>query len=135
MEKNYQKWSKIKSKIHNTTLPDSFHINPGEVWWCALGENIGIETDGKGQDYLRPVLVVKVFNKNHVWVSPLTTKTKKNRFTVEIKFFSQSSFVIISQLRTISTLRLTRFIYKIDHRDFLRVNESLMESLKYETPP
>lgn len=134
MEKDYKKWSEIKSRVNDTELPETFHLNVGEVWWCSFGENVGIETDGKGEDYLRPALVVKFFNRNHIWVLPLTTSMNSSRFNIKVTSFSDSSFVIISQLRSISTKRFSRFITKIAKEDFLFIIENIINLLKYETP-
>ncbi|MEK7184986.1 MAG: type II toxin-antitoxin system PemK/MazF family toxin [Patescibacteria group bacterium] len=134
MSKDYRKWIGLKSKINNTNLPRTFHVNVGEIWWCSFGENIGIEIDGKGDEYIRPALVIKFFNKNHIWVLPLTTSNTKGRFHVQIISFSELSAVITSQLRTVSTNRLSRFISKINKDDLLTINHELINILKYETP-
>lgn len=134
MSKDYRKWIGLKSKINNTNLPSTFHVKIGEIWWCSFGENIGIETDGKGDEYIRPALVIKFFNKNHIWVLPLTTSNVKGKFRVQIKSFSNSSAVITSQLRTVSTNRLSRFINKINKDDLFIINNELINILKNETP-
>ena len=134
MSKDYKKWIGLKSRINKIKLPQTFHVNVGEIWWCSFGENIGIEIDGKGEDYIRPALVIKFFNRNHIWVLPLTTNNTKGRFHVKINSFSELSSAITSQLRTISTNRLSRFISKVNIHDLLAVNQDLISILKYDSP-
>lgn len=133
MNKNYKKWFELKPKINDIELSNSFHINVGEIWLCSMGENIGIEINGKGDDYLRPVLVIKVFNKNHSWVLPLTSNKKNNSFYFSIPSFSDST-VVLSQLNTISSNRFNRFISKINEEDTNIIVGKLIDILKYETP-
>lgn len=134
MHKDYKKWLELKSKINDIKLPESFHVDIGEIWWCSFGENIDIEIDGKGLDYSRPALIVKFFNKYHIWVVPVTNSPSKNEFHVNIKSFSNTSTVTISQLHTISTKRLLKFIAKISPDDFEIINKSLINLLQKENP-
>lgn len=60
MSKNFQKWHDKKSQIDDIKERPFFHER--EVWFCHLGANIGFEQDGKGEDFLRPILVVRKFN-------------------------------------------------------------------------
>ena len=43
-------WNKVKGEIHSAgRIPD---IHEGEVWWCIVGKNVGIEINGKGERYV-----------------------------------------------------------------------------------
>jgi len=44
-------------------LPDDFFFLEGEVWWTALGVNIGHEIDGKNEFCERPVVILKKIDK------------------------------------------------------------------------
>ena len=50
------------------------------MWWCALGINVGVETDGKHGNFERPVLVLMKFNKDAVLVVPLSSNAKRNPY-------------------------------------------------------
>jgi mRNA interferase MazF len=54
MEKDFDRWNACK-KTTQTHRPPLF--SEGQVWWCRLGANVGDEQDGKGESFLRPVLV------------------------------------------------------------------------------
>lgn len=58
MLKKFLEWIGIKEKIHNTSRGPRLY-KEGDIWWCAVGENIGIEINGKGKMFSRPVLVYK----------------------------------------------------------------------------
>jgi hypothetical protein len=55
MEKDFDRWNKKKKTLHQTDFTDFVHER--EVWWCALGANVGVEADGKHDNFERPVLV------------------------------------------------------------------------------
>ena len=55
MEKDFDTWNENKKKIHAKMSAVFYHER--EVWWCALGVNVGYEQDGSGPEYYRPVLV------------------------------------------------------------------------------
>jgi len=61
MWKDFTKWFKGKTEVHNEKARPFFR--EGEVWFAALGANIGFEQDGRGEQYLRPVVVIRKFNK------------------------------------------------------------------------
>ena len=56
--KDFISWLSIKTKIdglkHSPPL-----FNEGEIWWCSIGENVGMEISGKGSYFRRPVLIIR----------------------------------------------------------------------------
>jgi len=42
----------------------------------TFGKNIGFEQNGSGDNFSRPVLIVKKFNNHMFWCVPLSTKQK-----------------------------------------------------------
>lgn len=61
MNKDFDEWNQEKKRIHAGVNPA--YGWPREVWWCALGINVGAEIDGKNNNFERPVLVMRVYNK------------------------------------------------------------------------
>ena len=47
---------------------------------CSLGKNLGYEQNGSGNNFSRPVLVLKKFNNRMFWCIPLSTKQNKFDF-------------------------------------------------------
>ena len=135
MKKDYQKWHNQKSEIHNNKERPFFHER--EVWFSSIGENVGFEQDGSGENFMRPVLVVKKFNNEVVWVVPLTRTNKKGKYYFEIsltdkdgKNNSRLSVVILSQLRLIDAKRLQYKMGTIEEREFLKIKEAFLALLK-----
>ena len=62
MEKDFDRWNEKKKYTHKREFAD--HVHEREVWWSALGVNIGVEIDGKHENFERPVLVVRKFNND-----------------------------------------------------------------------
>ena len=85
-----------------------------------LGTNIGFEQDGRGDESLRPILVLRKFNNEIAWVLPLTRRHKPgNPDYVAFEYIAfpeiddaplRPSVAILSQLRL---LDIKRFRYKI----------------------
>lgn len=59
MAKDFDGWNTKKKLAHAINKRPFFHER--EIWYCALGVNVGFEQDGKGKDFLRPVIGIKKF--------------------------------------------------------------------------
>lgn len=57
MKKYFWKWHTKKEQLDKTKGSALFHER--EVWWCALGVNVGYEQDGGQEDFERPVVILK----------------------------------------------------------------------------
>lgn len=122
MEKDFKNWHELKAKIH-------FHneiilFKQREVWWCNVGANIGHESDGKGERFTRPVLVVRKFNQSIFLGVPLTTRIKDNPFYYRIQLHGREQCAMLSQLRLLDSKRLRNRIGRlpIEQFDLLREN-------------
>lgn len=127
MKKDFQKWHSKKERINDIEKPPFFHER--EVWFCHLGANVGFEQDGRGDDFVRPVLVLRKFSSHIFWAVPLT-KVKENKKTS--KFYYHFSFIegiksvaILSQVRLIDAKRLARYIGVMTEKDFTELTEKL----------
>ena len=114
--KDYKEWIKNKSLIHNER--PRVYFKEREIWFCHLGENIGYEQDGRGESFLRPVVVVKKFNNELLWAVPLTTNKKISSFYFSFIFSGKHSTGILSQIRPIDAKRLKYKIGDISQVDF-----------------
>jgi mRNA interferase MazF len=72
MRKDFIKWNEVKEGV-NSLDPSNIYFNEREIWWCYLGLNVGIEEDGKGENFMRPVLIINKFSRRLCWVIPLST--------------------------------------------------------------
>jgi hypothetical protein len=63
MEKDFDRWNRIKKITDASDEAARLYFREGEVWWVRLGKNIGYETDGKSREFTRPVIVLKKYNQ------------------------------------------------------------------------
>ena len=75
MQKEYNSWNLLKQKLDSKKR--NRWTNLRDVWWVSLGENIGTEENGKGETFVRPVLILKVFGEASTLVIPLTSSQKE----------------------------------------------------------
>lgn len=109
----FQEWHEKKSKIYQKQQRAYFRER--EIWWCSVGLNIGDEQNGKGTDFLRPVLILKKFSNNVFWGVLLTSKLKFGRFYYQIHFSNgKKNTVILSQLKLLDAKRLLHKITRLD---------------------
>jgi mRNA interferase MazF len=127
--KNFDRWNDKKKETDEKDLGRNLFIHEREVWWCSLGVNIGVEIDGKNNDFERPVLLVKKFNGLMFWGIPLTSKAKENPYIVRVEHQRGVSYANISQLRLLSTKRALRKVGVISEESFTEVVRRLKNCL------
>jgi len=117
----------MKKEINNKET--NIFCNSREIWWCSIGLNIGSEEDGKNELFERPVLIIKVFNRDILRVVPLTSKYKNDKNHIQIKYNDRVGSIIISQIKTISSKRLSRKLCRLDKKQFEDVVLGIKDSL------
>jgi len=105
-------------------------IEECRVYWCSLGENIGDEENGKGDDFRRPVLIFKKFNNNIFWGIPLSTKIKDNKYYIKISLKNEEVSAMISQLRILDTKRLDEYVGYISRVDFIKIQNRIISIIR-----
>ncbi|MBQ6449441.1 type II toxin-antitoxin system PemK/MazF family toxin [bacterium] len=118
------KWNLLKYKL-DTSTRHTRYFREREVWWCAFGENIGVEINGKSQFFSRPALILKRLNGDAAVVIPLTTKTHKTgNWYVPIWLIDKEVTAVISQVRIVSAKRLYQKLGSISHDNFKKVKDA-----------
>ena len=126
MKKNFQKWHIRKEELRERET-ERLYFYEREIWWCCLGLNIGFEQDGKNDQFERPVLILKKFNKDVLWALPLTSKNKIGKYYYQFEYKGRKYSVILSQLKLISSKRLLRKIRTFPRDDFRKVRKSVKD--------
>lgn len=132
--KDFDKWNNEKKVVDKKAVNRELFFYHREIWWCSAGLNIGVEADGKNENFERPILIVKKFNADMIWALPLTTKEKKNKYHFKLEHEDIKSWVILSQIKTISTKRLLRKVGSISDSDFKEVISKVQDLLTIESP-
>jgi len=115
-EKHFDEWNEVKKNVHNFGRRAA--IKNGEVWWCAMGENIGVEINGKGSKFVRPVLVYKKLSRLGFLGIPLTSQEHEGDWYVSFVFQGKQQFAVLAQAKTFSVLRVYRRMGTLPKSDF-----------------
>ncbi len=122
MEKNFDAWNEDKKRIHERR--SAVYAHTREIWWCALGVNVGAETDGKSDNFERPILVLRAYNKDTLLVLPITGKEKNDEFHCLINVPRGKAWVKLTQARVISSRRLLRKLGVLGEMEFVKVADA-----------
>ncbi len=132
--KDFDNWNIEKKNVDKKFINRNLYFHTKEIWWCSTGVNIGSEVDGKNNNFERPFLIIKKFNNAMLWVMPLTTKTKDNKNHYKLTDVNKTSFVVLSQLKTISSKRLLRKVSTVSNIDFNNIVLIFRDMIEIESP-
>jgi len=129
MKKDYSLWTPTKIEINNKQ-DKIIGYKERDIWLSNIGENIGFEEDGKGEKFVRPVLILKKFNENICHIIPLSTTNKRDKFHFAFDGKTRkTSTAILSQSKTIDTARLIKKIGIISKNDFEKLKKNFINLL------
>lgn len=130
MHKDFKAWNNKKEIIHyhERKVP---YFSEGEIWWCNFGINVGVEIDGKHEEFLRPAVILRKFNKDMVLVVPITGTEHNNKYYLNLTCEQGKSYkTCFSQIRTISSKRLFRMISKLDKNNANLLVKKIIEMIQ-----
>jgi mRNA interferase MazF len=105
MEKDFDRWNKKKKALNSDAEP--LYFREGEIWWVHLGVNVGYEMDGKQDNFARPVIILRKYNKYSFLALPLTTSVRPSPWKLPLGIVAgKNAFAVPSQLRNIDSRRL-----------------------------
>lgn len=121
--KNFDVWNVQKKDLDS--LKRDILFKEGEIWWCALGINIGREVYGKGKNFRRPVIIFKKLSLDTCIALPMTTVEQKGSWFHRMKIFEEYQWVTMNQIRLISTNRLHKKLTRISQEQFQELKKSV----------
>ena len=122
-------WTIEKQKLDEEPHPD-FYFYEREIWWAALGQNVGQEMDGKSKRFTRPALIYKKYSARKCLILPLTTTRKEGWIDhLSVVVGDHPGSVVLNQSRTISSKRLLDKIGRLDPSEFNKVKAAFIKSL------
>lgn len=135
MEKDFDAWNGAKKRLDSMHKPPLF--TEREVWWCAVGINIGREENGKHELFERPVIVFRKINADTFIGIPLTSKPKQGDLLFQISFAGEMRTAKANQIKTFSAQRLIRRMGKVSNGEIEKLSKSIENGLlkKDGTPP
>lgn len=102
--KDFDAWSKVKKKIDSKDTLEEVKI--GDIRWASLGVNVGGEIDGKGSQFLRPVLVLGIKGTTLALIVPLTSVRKYFPGYIPFDLNGTEGSLCVHQVKSISQKRL-----------------------------
>lgn len=126
MTEKFNNWNSLKQKLQ--TAKQTIHIKQGEIYFMSIGQNIGYETYGKGDKFLRPVLVYKKLSRYSFIGIPLTSKVKEGTYFFSFEYKKdKNSTAILSQMRSFDTKRISYYSGNIKKVDFEKLKNKVQE--------
>jgi mRNA interferase MazF len=118
MEKDFDRWNNLKKIIDSKPIQRHLFFSDREIWLCSLGINVGVEENGKNEYFERPVLIIKKFNNEMIWIVPVTSRGGTKFYHYKFILNGIDSWVCLSQIRTVSAKRLIRKLGYVSEEQF-----------------
>lgn len=129
-EKDFDGWNKIKKELNDISKAPKIHN--GEIWWCSIGVNVGMEQDGRDKVFWRPVLIYCKINDELFWGIPFSTKYQRNeKFSETLMVDGKITHALLAQKRILSSKRLNNKIGKIPNHTYNRIIQKVNKIKPY----
>ena len=116
IDKRFDEWNELKKKLHSHGKTSIFYER--EIWWYAVGENIGTEVNGKGPRFSRPMLIIRKYGKESFFGVPLSTKNHSGLWYSKITVDGKTRCALLSQASSYSVYRLYGKMSKVSRKEF-----------------
>ncbi len=124
--KSFDRWNNCKKYTHE--VKNIIKFQQFQIIFMKVGLNVGYEQDGKGDEFLRPVLVYKKFNNRVFLGIPLTSRIKNDKFHFKFEYKKgKKSFAILSQIRLYHIKRAKYCDGKISKKQFANLQNKLLD--------
>ncbi len=121
----YDEWNTIKKETSKEKVLVGFKNR--DIFYIKMGQNVGFEQNGKGNNFVRPVVIFKKFNKNMFFGIPLSTQIKEGKFYYYFEFKKKNliskNIALLSQMKLYSSNRLLNKIGVMNNKDFEAMKE------------
>lgn len=132
--KQFDTWNEEKKHVEAKKVSPQFKER--EIFLTSYGENVGFEQCGKNSGFVRPVVIIRKFNKHMSWCIPLSTTKRRGKYYYPFCFTKQKeSVALLSQLKLIDAKRLQRKIGMMNREDFEKMSKKITELLPGQFPP
>lgn len=129
MIKQFRAWFKQSRSLH-TSNHDVPLVSVGDIWWIAIGDNIGSEINGKNSknntEFSRPAIIYKKLSHSLYLVIPTTSGHKQGSWWCNFTFKSKDMAACLHQIRVIDYRRLYDNIGQLSAADFDLVKQSFL---------
>jgi pseudaminic acid cytidylyltransferase len=130
---HFDQWNRVKQKIE--TKQKTIFFREKEIYFMSVGKNIGHESYGKENLFLRPVLIYKKLTHTTFLGIPLTSKPKEGSYFFQFNYKKdQTSTAMFNQMRVFDIRRADYYSGKIGAKTLENLEIRLKEFLDF-TPP
>lgn len=120
MEEIFDKWNEVKKVVQNDEKIRLFKQR--DIFFINMGQNVGFEQNGKGENFVRPIIILKRITNQMFLGIPLSSQLKKGDWFFEFEFDTKDdvslNIAIIPQIKMFSSRRLLNKIGVIKTKDF-----------------
>lgn len=135
MSDHFDEWNSIKKETDTLSSPI---FKEREVYYIRMGHNIGHEQNGKGDEFVRPVIVLKRLSREMFIGIPLSSQIKNGSFYHTVTFSKNGmetiNNAIVAQIRLFSARRLLNKIGMIHKDEFTDLKKSVASLLDLTLP-
>jgi len=127
--KKFDEWNKVKQRTEQKQ--HTAYFKEREIYWANIGENIGYEQSGKGEDFMRPLLVFRKYSNKLFCGIPLSTTLREGTFFFNFQFLeTKESSALLVQSKTFDVKRLDRKLGMINKIDFKELELKMKTLMK-----
>ena len=124
----YDKWNEIKK---DTQIDKKLRLfKRRDIFFIKMGQNIGYEQNGKGSNFVRPIVVLKKITNNMFIGIPLSSQIKYGSWFYEFEFNTKNriskNIAIIPQLKMYSSQRLLNKISVMPKEKFNELKQKVI---------
>lgn len=120
MEEIFDKWNEVKKVVQNDEKIRLFKQR--DIFFINMGQNVGFEQNGKGENFVRPIIILKRITNQMFLGIPLSSQLRKGGWFFEFEFDTKDdvsrNIAIIPQIKMFSSRRLLNKIGVIKTKDF-----------------
>ncbi len=133
MEKDFIEWHHLKTRLQRRER--GLFFAERQIWICSVGLNIGHEEDGRGEQFLRPVIIFKKFTSALFWGIPLTTSKRRGRFGYGFFLKGRSMIALLDQMRVFDGKRILRRSAVMPEKEFFEMGDLISGLIAKKTAP
>lgn len=104
----YDEWNSVKKLIHKKEK--TLHFRQRDIYFISVGRNIGQESYGKKELFLRPVLIYKKLSHTSFIGIPLTSKIKEGSYYFSFNY--KKDVISTAMFNQIRVFDIRRAYYK-----------------------
>ena len=123
----FDDWNTLKKELQEKQ--SRIRFKEAEIWWVSIGQNIKSESYGKGENYRRPILVLRKLSADTCICIPLSSQKKNWTWFCEYRHQWEDATALLYQIKMIHKNRFQRKIWYMDDSDFQNIKKRLKELL------